>query len=110
MTAGSLILLSLAVHRSGADRTEETPDVQTWARMTLDAECECNEGPLDHLPVVPPEQMLDWQSLWTDRPELRALIRAAARLGEQRCNRSAAARALWEMSQSEAFMALGMPA
>ena len=95
-------------------------DDRAWADMTLAAEVEHDQGPLDHLPVVPPDRMADFRREWRRRPALRALIGAAGRLGEERCSRSPVARALWEMSQSDAwlldrlphardFRAIGMP-
>ena len=97
-----------------------TADDRAWADMTPGGRGRARPGPLDHLPIVPPERMREFAGQWRRRPALRALIGAAGRLGEERCNRSPTARALWELSQSDAwigdrfphtadFRALGMP-
>lgn len=97
-----------------------TADDRAWADMTLAAEVAHDQGPLDHLPIVPPERTQEFAGEWRRRPALRAMIGAAGRLGEERCNRSPVARALWELSRSDEwiadrfphtadFRALGMP-
>ena len=75
-------------------------EMMATARMTLEAETEDDQRPFP-APVL--TRMLDFQREWHRRPQLRALIRAASQLGEKRCGRSPMARALWLMSQSDAW-------
>ena len=83
-------------------------EARAQADMTVWADTDHDQGPLD-LPVVPPDRLCDFRREWRRRPYLRAMIHAAARAGEQRCQRSKAIRALWEMSQSDEWRRDGFP-
>ena len=78
------------------------------ADLQIMADTDHDQGPLD-LPVVPPDRLPEFRREWLRRPLLRALIHAARRAGEQRCRRSKAARALWELSQSEEWARDALP-
>lgn len=74
-------------------------EARASADLQILADTDHDHGPLT-LPVVPPDRLPAFRREWRRRPLLRAIIHAAARAGEQRCRRSKAARALWELSQS----------
>ncbi len=82
----------------------ETAEIQAQARMTIEAEAAIETAPFAR-PVIPPGQMHFWRHEWRREPGLRALIRAAAALGEQRCAKNKILCGLWEISQSPEWIA-----
>lgn len=82
----------------------ETADIQAQARMTVETEAAIETAPFA-LPVIPPGQMHFWRHEWRREPGLRALIRAAAALGEERCAKNKTLRGLWEISRSRDWIA-----